>query len=165
MSSVLQQPASVDLLLGRLDGVQRSGKGFRAKCPACGGHSRKLSVSEADEGRILVHCFGGCDVLTVVQAIGLEMQDLFPKRLDPDNPADYQRRLRAAREAQWGAALDALALEATIIGLAGRQLSIWKPLSNEDDARLKVAVERVEEARAVLRPQAPWRPKQPMATS
>ena len=47
------------MLLPRLDCVTATGKGWRAICPACGGKSRKLSISESDNGTLLVHCFAG----------------------------------------------------------------------------------------------------------
>lgn len=53
------QNASAEPLLQRLEGIQKQGNGWRARCPACGGMSRKLSVAEAGD-RVLVHCFAGC---------------------------------------------------------------------------------------------------------
>lgn len=64
------QNASAEPLLQRLDAVQKVGKGWRARCPACGGQSRKLSIAESD-GRVLVHCFAGCTADDVVGAAGL----------------------------------------------------------------------------------------------
>lgn len=152
--------APLDHLLSRLEGVQHSGRGYRACCPACGGRSRKLSVTEVDEGRLLVHCFGGCETGDVLGAMGLTIADLFPTRLPIDTPAGRQQARAAAREAQWGAALEALEHEALIIHLAGQQLAKWHLLSVEDDQRLAQAVRRVEEARSILRPnRTPWRPK------
>src|SRR3546814_6367589 len=57
--------ANVDVLLARLEGVQKSGNGWRARCPGCAGRSRKLSVGVSDDGRILLHCFGGCEAAVV----------------------------------------------------------------------------------------------------
>lgn len=39
--------ATAEPLLQRLEGVQKSGSGWRAKCPACGGTSRKVTIAEA----------------------------------------------------------------------------------------------------------------------
>jgi len=151
--------ANVETLLGRLEAVQASGKGWRAKCPACGGRSRKLSVTEGDDGRLLVHCFGGCEAGEVVQAAGLSLVDLFPERLPADTPEDRRRARLAARETQWGAAIEMLEHEALIIRIAGQQLTSGHVLTADDDERLALAVKRVEEARAILRPYRPnWRP-------
>ena len=62
-------------LLQRLDAVQKSGNGWRARCPACGGTSRKVSITEADD-RVLVYCFGGCKVEEVLAAVGLSWADI-----------------------------------------------------------------------------------------
>ncbi|MFK3647929.1 hypothetical protein ACI2IY_05755 [Lysobacter enzymogenes] len=153
---------SADVLLQRLDKVQKSGRGWRALCPACGGRGRKLSVSESDDGRLLLHCFAGCPAGAVVQAVGLSLADLFPEAPedDKDKPEDRRRRRRAARESQWGAALEMLDFEATIVAIAAADLSAGKALSDEDAVRLALARERIDGARAVLRDSQPWRPSE-----
>jgi hypothetical protein len=40
-----------------------------------------LSIKEGDDGKILLHCFAGCDVASVVAAVGLEMSDLYPEKI------------------------------------------------------------------------------------
>jgi hypothetical protein len=73
--------SAADTLLSRLEGARRSGSGrWLARCPAHDDHSPSLSVRELDDGRTLLHCFGGCAVADVVGAIGLTMEDLFPPR-------------------------------------------------------------------------------------
>lgn len=151
-----ESPAAT--LLARLDGVQASGRGWRAKCPACGGKSRKVAIHEGDDGRALVKCFAGCSALEVVHALGLELADLFPERLRDDSPEGRRQLRRAAREAQWGAALDVLGFEAGIVLVAGRQLHEGEPLDPADLDRLQEATERIADARAVLRDHTPFRP-------
>lgn len=53
---------------------------FRSKCPAhAGGNPDSLSVSLGADGRALVHCHAhGCDVESIVAAIGLTVAGLFP---------------------------------------------------------------------------------------
>lgn len=151
---------SADALLQRLEKVQRAGKGWRAVCPSCGGRSRKLSVVENDDGRTLVHCFGGCEALVVVQAVGLDLVDLFPERLPDDKPGDRQQRRRSARESQWGAALEMLDLEARVVQIAYADMSAGRALSAEDLTRLAQACQRIAEARTVLRDCKAWRPNE-----
>ncbi len=62
-----------------LQGVKPSGKGYVAKCPAHDDRQQSLSVSEGDDGRILVTCFAGCETQHIVEAVGWKMKDLFPK--------------------------------------------------------------------------------------
>ena len=142
--------ARLQLLLDRLDGVQKSGNGYRARCPACGGRSRKVSI-RSDEDRVLLHCFGGCAAPAVLHAVDLQLGDLFEQRLRPDTPDERRARRRAWREHQWGAALEMLELESTILDLAARQLAAGEALSSDDLARVQQAGQRVEDARRELR--------------
>ncbi|GGA75566.1 hypothetical protein GCM10011521_12160 [Arenimonas soli] len=146
-------------VLDRLDGVQRSGGGWRARCPACEGRSRKLSISEADEGRVLLHCFGGCDAAAVIQAVGLTLADLFPERLAAQTPEARRMAQRMARLTQWGAALEVLAEESTIVSIAAADLAQGLTLSDEDLARLELARQRIDSARGLLRDSPKWRPQ------
>ena len=141
----------IQTLLDRLDGVQRSGNGWRAKCPACGGRSRKLAVTEAETGRVLVHCFAGCVAADVVHALGLDLADLFPDRLPPEEPEARRAWIRASKVAQWGAALDVLTTEATIVQVASRDLAAGRALTPEDASRLALACDRITDAKGVLR--------------
>ena len=150
------QDASAEAVLQRLDAVQKSGNGWRARCPACSGTSRKLSIAESD-GRILVHCFGGCRSDDVLAAVGLSWADLHPPRHWPQSREERETARRAIREAGITSAVEVLALEAAVIEAAGRELQGWQCLSVEDDKRLSDAVERVFNARSILSRPQPWR--------
>jgi hypothetical protein len=152
MSAANIQPAlGLEVVLSRLDGVQRSGAGYRARCPACGGRTRKLSIKDADDGRVLIHCFGGCGVAEVLGSMGLQLTDLFPSRQPPATPEQRRAWRRACRESQWGAALEVLDFEATVVHVAGRQTLAGEVLGVDDLDRLSVACDRISEAREVLR--------------
>jgi hypothetical protein len=151
------QNASADVLLQRLEGVQKSGNGWRAYCPACGGRSRKLSVTVRDN-RVLINCFACNDAGAVLAAIGLTLTDLHPPRHWPQSPEERRNARRAIREAGLLSALEVLSMEGAVIEAAGRQLSGWQYLSVEDDARLSLAVERASHARIILSEAATWRP-------
>lgn len=70
----------IEKILDRLDGVrQTSSHKWVARCPSHDDKSPSLSLAEVDD-RILIHCFGGCDVTDVVAAIDLNLTDLFPPR-------------------------------------------------------------------------------------
>jgi hypothetical protein len=72
---------TADVLLSRLDKARRTGQDrWIACCPAHGDKSPSLAVRELDDGRVLIHCFAGCDVSSVLSAVNLEMDDLFPPR-------------------------------------------------------------------------------------
>jgi hypothetical protein len=69
-------------ILDRLDGVKASGPNrWIARCPAHPDRSPSLSIRETDDGRVLVHDFGGCSVEDVLAGLGLELRDLFEQPL------------------------------------------------------------------------------------
>jgi len=69
-------------VLDRLEGIRPSGEGrWMARCPAHEDSRASLSIRETTEGRMLMHCFGGCPTQDVLQAIGLDFGDLFDKPL------------------------------------------------------------------------------------
>jgi hypothetical protein len=67
----------IDRVLERLDGVTQKGKQWTALCPAHADAAPSLSISIGDDGTVLMHCFGGCNTADVVDAIGLQMRELF----------------------------------------------------------------------------------------
>lgn len=143
------QTATAEPLLQRLDGVQRQGNGWRARCPACEGRSRKLSIAESD-GRVLVHCFGGCAAIDVLDAVGMTWADIMPPRNWPESPQERRRARQAIREAGWAAALTVLSLEAWVVLLAARELYCTGGIAVEDGKRLRQAVDRISSAAAAL---------------
>jgi hypothetical protein len=69
--------AQLEKLFGRLEGVRTCGKGkWQAKCPAHDDRLPSLAISEAQD-KILIHCFAGCSPTDVLDAVGLELGDLF----------------------------------------------------------------------------------------
>ena len=151
------QSATAEPLLQRLEAVQKSGSGWRARCPACGGRSRKVSVTEA-EGRVLVYCFGGCEAIAVLEAVGLGWPDVMPPRTWPMSPMDRERARQAMREVGIVSAVEVLATEATVVALASRQLYTHTPLTPKDDDRLMLACHRIQHAANALTKKDAWRP-------
>ncbi len=81
---------SADTLLSRLEKTRRTGSGtWLACCPAHADKSPSMTVRELEDGRVLLHCFAGCDVGAVLGALGLEFGDLYPP-----NPVAQARPLR-----------------------------------------------------------------------
>lgn len=80
----------VDGILARLQGVQRVGPNkWKALCPAHDDHSPSLSIREAEDGKVLLHCWAGCSAEDVCRAMGLSLASLFP---------ESSRQTRRARE-------------------------------------------------------------------
>jgi hypothetical protein len=69
----------IEKLLSRLN-AKRSGKDWTARCPAHDDSKASLSISEAENGSVLMHCFAGCTAQSIVDALGLTMKDLFPAK-------------------------------------------------------------------------------------
>ena len=70
----------LEKILGKLGRYRHAGNGYRAKCPGHDGQSAdSLSLTEAEDGAALIHCFSGCDHHRVLHALGLDAQDLFPE--------------------------------------------------------------------------------------
>ena len=69
----------VDLVLLRLKGVKKNGKGWLALCPAHDDHQASLSITEGEDGRVLIKDFGGCATADVCAAMGLTLVDLAPR--------------------------------------------------------------------------------------
>lgn len=69
-----------ELLLSHLEGVRRVGKDrFVACCPAHGDKHPSLAIRETDDGVLLIHCFAGCEVSSILGSISLDVSDLYPK--------------------------------------------------------------------------------------
>jgi len=65
-----------------LQGVKPNGQGYEALCPAHNDKNPSLSVSEGEDGRILLKCFGGCSYDDILKAMGLVSRDLFAPNSD-----------------------------------------------------------------------------------
>jgi hypothetical protein len=79
MANFSAHPAFLNHFLARLQKVRKSGpKGWIACCPAHDDQNPSLGVSLGQKGKILVHCHAGCSAEEVVQALGLNITDLFP---------------------------------------------------------------------------------------
>lgn len=56
---------------------KKNGVGWKSRCPSHEDNAPSLSVSEGDDGRVLLNCFAGCKADSIVDAIGLKVADLF----------------------------------------------------------------------------------------
>lgn len=131
-----------DVLLSKLDGVKRTGPGrWLAKCPAHEDRRASLVIRETDDGRTLAHCFAGCSIHEVVAAAGLELGDLFPPRPDPAHVGKPERRPFPAADI-----LRAVAFEALVVRCAASTMGAGGMLTDDDQARLVLAVQRIQAA-------------------
>ena len=49
--------------------VTKSGAQWLAQCPAHADRTPSLSIADRDNGRVLLHCFAGCDARDVIAAL------------------------------------------------------------------------------------------------
>lgn len=132
---------TADTLLSRLQRVRETEHGkWVACCPAHDDRSPSLSITELDDGRILVHCFAGCAVTDVVRAVGLDLVDLFPERVKDHRIAPSRRPFSASQT------LACIAKEAMILAVGSADLESGKALSGVDRDRYRLAIRRVTDA-------------------
>lgn len=131
---------SAEALVSRLEGVRARGKDrWIARCPAHADKSPSLTVSELPDGRVLLHCHAQCAVESVLAAVGLEFDALFPP-----NPIEHAKGER--RPISPSQALAIIERETLVVCVAAATLRAGKPLSEADHTRLSEASRRIYEA-------------------
>jgi len=140
----------IELILSKLDGLRRCGKGHIARCPAHEDRTASLSINVGEDGRVLLHCFAGCAAADVLAAVGLELADLFVRRPEAMTVAERAAFRDRTRTTQWQAALNVIDLEALVVQIAARQMIESGPLAPADFDRLVIASNRISDARSVL---------------
>jgi hypothetical protein len=123
--SVEGGPVNAESFLSGLKKVRRTVPGeWVACCPAHEDRSPSLAVKQADDGRILVHCFAGCSVDAICGAAGILMSDLFPEKLIAErlNPIGFNPRTL----------LKAMAFNAQIVALLAGDIVEGRSVSNDD---------------------------------
>lgn len=139
---------SASEFLSRLEKVRETSRGnWVACCPSHPDKHPSLTISEADDGRVLVHCFAGCSVESVLNAVGLDFDALFPpKPIAMKEGRAVPARLRFnARDV-----LEAVCNELSIVVICAGDLTCGEPLSDANRARLVLAAERIAEARRLV---------------
>ena len=136
---------ALERMLGSLQKVKGRNGSWTACCPAHNDKGPSLAIRETDDGRVLLHCFAGCETLSVVQALGMDMTDLFP----PDDkrreyPVEGKKSMKPAFYAS--DLMRIISFEALVVSICAYDLSQGKRLSEGDRERMKVSQQRIEEA-------------------
>jgi hypothetical protein len=77
-SPTQQSSSALEQVLSQLKGVRISMRGWRACCPAHADRKPSLSIGLGEHGQVLLKCFAGCSLESIVEAMDLTMADLFP---------------------------------------------------------------------------------------
>jgi hypothetical protein len=113
-----------------------------ARCPAHEDRSPSLSIRGTPDGRLLIHCFGGCPTQLVLQALGLDFGDLFDKPL-----AHHRAPIRGGFSARELLELNAheVLVAAMLVAKAGDE-----GLTPDENQRLLMAASRLMKARGLI---------------
>jgi len=132
---------SAEKLLSHLTGVKKTGANrWIAKCCAHEDRRPSLTITEKDDGMVLIKCWAGCGAADILAAVGLEFDALYPDKLNdhrgkpvrrPWNPADV---------------LTVMAFEATVVRICAGDIAAGKPLNEAETQRLVTARNRLTAA-------------------
>lgn len=137
--------SAVENFINRLDKVKGRNGSWTACCPAHEDKSPSLSVREGEDGRVLVHCFGGCSVDQIVGAVGMDMTDLFP----PDSKRrDYPIEGKPSMKPAFFASdlMRIIHFEALVVQIVAFDIANSKPVTEETRERMLTAYQRIDEA-------------------
>jgi hypothetical protein len=133
-------------LLNKLEKVKGSKGRWVACCPAHVDRSPSLAITETDDGRILLKCFAGCSAQQVVEAVGMDLTDLFPNDNNLDRLKANHINKPVRRPFYASDLLKIIQFEALLTSVAAFDLSEGRQVSEVDRKRLKTAVSRINEA-------------------
>jgi hypothetical protein len=100
---------------------------YEACCPAHDDNSPSLRIDITQEGKILLHCFAGCDIEEICNACNLTINDLFPADNTPCRPI---RPINEPTQDHW------------FLAVIKAQIKRGEPVSVEDQKRYLDAARR-----------------------
>ena len=135
----------VENLISRLDKVKGRNGSWTARCPAHADKGPSLAVREGDDGRVLLHCFAGCETANVLGAIGMDMTDLFPP---DDKRREYPVTGKPAMKPAFFASdlMRIIHLEALVVQIVAFDIAKGKTPNEETRGRMLTAYQRIDEA-------------------
>jgi hypothetical protein len=133
--------AATQKLLSRLQNVSREHqKGkltcWSARCPAHEDRAPSLSVAD-DNGTVLIHCYAGCSPADIVAAVGMNLSDLFPRKLLTGKPGRHLPWLGAT-------AFKAIVFDALVVANIASTMRQNREISEQDYEFLWAAIERLQ---------------------
>lgn len=138
---------TVETLLSKLDRVKRTGHdSWIASCPTRTDKNPSLTIRALPDGRVLLYDHGGDSVEEVLAALGMDMSDLFPPRLEAPGPGKPHRERLPFNPLD---VLRVLDFEAAIVQRFGDGLARGEVPADQDLERLRTAVTRIGAARGL----------------
>ena len=135
-------------LLELLEGVKETGPGrYIARCPAHDDRSPSLAIRDGDDGRVLIHCFAGCETEDVLSAIGMTFSDIMPEGVGAEHSYKPVRNRISPRDA-----LATLNHESLVVAIIGADFLEHKEIDEDTWDRLGAAVQRINTTRAMCAP-------------
>lgn len=129
----------------RLAKVRGRNGSWTACCPAHNDKGPSLAVRELPDGRVLVHCFAGCETESVLGSVGMDMSDLFPPDEKRRQYTDHGKP--SVKPAFYASDLmRIIAFEALVVQIVAFDIAAGKKPSEQDRERLMVAYQRIDEA-------------------
>lgn len=101
-----------------------------------------MTVRELEDGRVLVHCFAGCAVETILGAVGMDFGALFP-----DKPPSANHVLPVRLPFPAADVLAAVANETFYVAYMAATMAQGHQLTVIDKTLLDQSFERIMEAR------------------
>ena len=131
---------TVETLLSHLEKVKRTANSrWLACCPAHEDRNPSLSIKECDDGTVLIHCFGGCDTHSVLGAVGMTFDDLYPVKQGFERKAE--RRPFPATDI-----LKVIGFEALVVANSASKMLSGDEFTKADKERLELSAGRIQSA-------------------
>jgi hypothetical protein len=117
---------------------------WMASCPTRPDKQRSLSIIELSDGRIQLHDFGGDSTEHILDAVGLDMSDLYPDILmyEEFNPEGNPFSGEGAKRCLYS--------DAMVVYAAALTLREGNSLSDADFDQLKLAAQCIDDVMRVL---------------
>lgn len=113
-----------------------------ACCPAHNDKSPSLSVSLANDGKILLYCFAGCSIEEVTEALDIDLSELFPN--NHFNRSEYYHQLKQSQYKE------ILSNERLVVAMAEAEIKRSNKLSSKDTARHLLALSRIKKLEVLI---------------
>lgn len=127
--------APLENVLARLERVKPrpNGKGYMAACPTAahprGDRNASLAVDEGNNGGVIFYCFSHqCSAEAIAAALGLELTDLFPPRLDAHSPKPH------IPSVPWRELFAGIEPSLVAAGMAFNRLALGQPIPPDEAA-------------------------------